>query len=78
MPIIKSDHRLEQVAFVFDGEGNVTDVVLQVEYLLKDDASGKEEARARKAASVWGSLSTGQKASVDSVGKSLNTLAKGL
>jgi len=78
MPIIKSDHRLEQVAFVFDGAGNVTDVVLQVEYLLKDDASGKEEARARKAVSVWGSLSTGQKAAVDSVGKSLNTLAKGL
>ncbi|MBM3926729.1 MAG: hypothetical protein FJ320_12290 [SAR202 cluster bacterium] len=76
MAINKSDHRLEQVSFLFDGAGDVKEVVLQVNYALRDDATGQEEARVRWSVSVWAGLSQGQKDSANSVGKMLNSLAQ--
>ena len=42
MALTKSDHRLEQVSFVFDEVGDVKDVVLTVNYAITEDISGRE------------------------------------
>ena len=78
MALTKSDHRLEQVSFIFDEVGDVKDVVLTVNYAITEDISGREEARVRRLVSVWESLSDTQKTRADTLAKNLNGMAKSL
>ena len=75
MVIIKADHQLEQVSFIFDETGEVADVTVTVNYALKDDATGQEETRVRKSFSAWTSLSASQRTGANAIGKRLKTLA---
>lgn len=78
MALTKSDHRLEQVSFVFDELGDVKDIVLTVNYAITEDISGREEARVRRSVSVWEGLSDAQKTRADTLAKHLNGKAKSL
>ena len=76
MAIVKRDHNLEEAKFVFDEAGEVTDLILQVNYQLFDDVANEEETRVRKIKSIWSDLTAGQKGQANTIGKKLNTLAK--
>ena len=76
MALIKADHRLEQVSFVFDDSGEVVDVQIQVNYAVQDDATGDVETRVRKRVSVWDRLPPGiSKAVANTFGKRCRDLA---
>ena len=76
MAIVKADHKLEQVSFVFDDAGEVKYGILTVNYAIKADENWLEETRIRKSVSIWGNLPPTQKTEAGSWGKNLNTLAK--
>ena len=78
MAIIKADHKLEAVSFLFDGAGNVRDVELTVNYRLLDDVTQAEETRVRKTRSVWASLTPTQQAAANTMGTRLKALAEAL
>jgi hypothetical protein len=66
------------VSFLFDEAGDVKDVLMHVNYGLVDDSTWLEEARVRRAVSVWAGLSQAQKDAADGVAKTLNSLAQSI
>ena len=76
MAIVKQDHNLEEAKFVFDEAGEVTDLILQVNYQLWDNVTKEEETRVRKIKSIWADLTNGQKTQANTIGKKLNSVAK--
>ena len=77
MALIKADHQLEQVAFIFTG-GLVTDIQIQVNYAVRDDVTLVDETRVRKTRSVWASLTPIQQTAANAIGQRLQTLAQNL
>ena len=78
MALVKVEHRLEEVSFSFDDQGTVVDALVTVNYAVQDDATGEEETRVRKTASIWDQLTASQKGSANSIGKRLRQLAQGM
>ena len=78
MALIKAGHQLEQASFAFDGAGEVTDVTITVNFVVKDDVTGEEETRVRKTVSRWAQLTAAQRSSANSIGKRLLELAQGV
>ena len=74
MAIVKGDHRIE-ASFSFDAAGELEDLILQVNYALKDDVTGTEEARVRKSENVWPQLSATEKNQANTIAKKLLGLA---
>lgn len=77
MALIKTDHQLEQVSFIFTA-GLVTDVQIQVNYAVQDNVTGEQETRVRKTRSVWASLTPIQQTAANIIGQRLQTLAQNL
>lgn len=75
--LIKTDHRLEQVTFQFDGP-DVIGVELTVNYAVQDDVTGEEETRVRKTTDVWDQLTALQKTGAKTIGKRLQQIAESL
>ena len=75
MPLIKTDHKLEGVSFLFDGLGDVSDIQIIVNYSVDDSVTKVSETRGRKTVSVWGDLDASQTAAVKQLGKKLRALA---
>ena len=76
MALIKTDHQLEQVMFTFDGNSDVVDVRIMVNYSVEDDVTGEQEARVRKIVSVFDSLPPGiNQAAANTFGKRVKELA---
>ena len=75
MALIKTDHQLEQVIFKF-AAGVVTDVEIQVNYVIQDDVSLVQETRVRKTKSIWGDLTAAQRTAANTFGQRLQTLAQ--
>ena len=76
MALIKTDHQLEQVMFTFDGNGDVVDVRIMVNYSVEDDVTGEQEARVRKIVSVFDDLPPGiNRATANTFGKRVKELA---
>lgn len=74
MPIIKTDHQLETVQWVFDPDtGDVTDLILTVNVAIMED--GKELTRVRRTVSKWADLTPAQQNQADVIGKRLKLLA---
>ena len=79
MALIKTDHKLEQVMFTFDGNGDVVDVQIVVNYAVEDDVTGEHETRVRKTVSVFDSLPPGiNRAAANTFGKRVKELAAGV
>ena len=79
MALIKTDHQLEQVMFTFDGNGDVVDVQILVNYAVEDDVTGEQETRVRKIVSVFDSLPPGiNQATSNTFGKRVKELAAGV
>ena len=76
MALVKQDHNLEKATFVFDQDGEVTDLVLTVNFQIFDNVENEELTRVRKENTIWDSLTANQKSQANSIGKKLNTLAK--
>ncbi len=77
MALIKTDHRLEQVTFQFDGP-DVIGVELTVNYAVQDDVTGEEETRVRKTTDIWDQLTASQKTGAKTIGKRLQQIAESL
>jgi hypothetical protein len=78
MALIKTDHRLEQVLFTFNANGDVVDVKIQVNFVVRDDVTGLEETRVRKEASIWSLLTPVQQGAVNTFGRRAKDLAAGV
>jgi len=76
MGIVKREHNIERVEFVFSDTGEVTDIELQVNYQLYDEVAAKQVTRATVVESVWGHLNNGEKIQAKALGKLLKALAE--
>ncbi len=75
--LIKTNHRLEQVTFQFDGP-DVIGVELTVNYAVQDDVTDEEVTRVRKTTDVWDQLTASQKTGAKTIGKRLQQIAETL
>lgn len=77
MPITATEIALSEVRFAFDSAGDVSDVLLEVSYVLKD-STGNRVGRQTAVGSVWDQLTPAQKVGVKAVGARLQALAPSL
>ena len=76
MALEKADHQLEQVNFLFAEDGSVSDVVLLVNYAVREEGGVTDLTRIRETKSAWGDMTASEKSVADRVGKRLSELAK--
>ena len=74
MAITVTSIELSEARFVFDGAGNVTDVLLEASYILQDSA-GKNIGRQTSTGSIWAQLTATQQAQANAIGQRLRALA---
>lgn len=77
MAITPTEISLSEARFVFDGAGNVSDVLLEASYVLQD-SNGIRLGRQSVLKSIWSLLTPTQQAQADTVGKRFRDLASSI
>ena len=72
---LQKTNRLNSVRFIYDGSGDVVDVIVELSTTVSDTADPTFSSTAIRDISIWAKLTAGQQANLGGLGKAINSLA---
>ena len=75
MMALQKNNRLNSIRFVYDGSGNVSDVIAEIYTTVTDTADPTFSPGSIRNISIWDKMTAAQQTSLGALGKTINSLS---